>query len=270
MNLILFERDEIGHPLARRDKRAHHIIEVLRCKVGDYLRVGIINGAQGLAEITAIEQQSLTIRIEGTLATQQVAGNETASQELLAIDMLIGLPRPPVVRRLLRDLTTIGVARIILYGAKRSEKSYYNSHHIQPPAIRAALLEGASQGGVTVLPQVYIYHHIEEFLTAKAVKLEISDKILLLTTHEASIVGSTPVNFISYLMAHHVQQRRRLLIAVGPERGWGFSELQRLTASSFCPVELGRRTLRTENVATAAALMAAQYIEKPPLLAMKQ
>ncbi len=261
MNLILFERDEIGRPLARHDQRAHHIIEVLRCKIGDWIRVGIINGGQGLGQITAIEAHSLSIRIKDTLAIEHTAADNGAiAQELLAIDMLIGLPRPPVIRRLLRDLTSIGVGQIILYGAQRSEKSYYDSRYLQPPAIRAALLEGASQGGVTLLPRVSICRHIEKFLGERRVKLGSSDnKVLLLTTYEALIGKCTPVNFISYLMAHQLPPQGRLLIAVGPERGWELSELQQFKASFFCPVELGGRTLRSENVATAAALLAAQY-----------
>ena len=52
--MILFEPEEAGEEirLAAGDERARHIREVLRGKPGMRVRVGIVDGAVGEAEIT--------------------------------------------------------------------------------------------------------------------------------------------------------------------------------------------------------------------------
>ena len=53
MNLILFEPTEIAQPLARHDRRADHILRVLRRNVGDAIDVGLIDGPRGKATLNA-------------------------------------------------------------------------------------------------------------------------------------------------------------------------------------------------------------------------
>jgi 16S rRNA (uracil1498-N3)-methyltransferase len=51
--------------------------------------------------------------------------------------------------------------------------------------------------------------------------------------------------------------RDGLVVAIGPEGGFGAADLRRLDAAGFARVTLGRRVLRAETAAIAVAAIAA-------------
>ena len=289
MNIVLFEPHEIYKPLAGRDTRARHIVDVLRCTEGDCVRAGIINGPSGHISIGAITNTALTFRWHQE-APEGAGGAGSAGAALSPVRMLIGLPRPPVIRRLLRDLSSIGVAAIILCGTGRTEKSYLNSRRLTPSAIRSALVEGASQGGVTTLPEVHVYRHIGEALTSerertphqhserdatpvatdyeaptsereseRAPHQHDTAQIVMVTPREAHMCAP-PVHSFALCGAKGAGHSA-YTVAIGPERGWSQAELREFDVNGFIPVVVGPRTLRVENIAVAAAVGAVNGVQ---------
>ena len=67
MNLILLRADDAwtGDRLVRlSDRRADHIRAVLRAQVGDALRVGLLAGNQGRAEVQAIDASGVVLSVQ--------------------------------------------------------------------------------------------------------------------------------------------------------------------------------------------------------------
>ena len=149
MNLILLEPDEIdargGVLLSGR--RADHVRAVLRAVPGQRVRVGVVDGAVGLANVDSITPENVTLqcRFEATVP------------ERPSVDLLLALPRPKVLRRLWAQLAAVGVGRIILTNAERVERNYFDTHVLSPDCYRPLLLEGLQQAQDTRLPRVSIH-----------------------------------------------------------------------------------------------------------------
>ena len=101
VNLILFQPEEAGRPLPREDRRARHLLDVLRRKVGDSFDAGVVNGPRGKAVVTAIEDTAVSFTLE--------LGPQPAP--LPSLTLLVGLPRPQTARDILRDATAVNAAR---------------------------------------------------------------------------------------------------------------------------------------------------------------
>src|SRR5688572_5170882 len=84
VNLILFEPAETSHPLPSHDPRACHILQVLRCNVGDTFDAGVVNGPRGKGTLVAQGADGLTL----TFAW----GDSPPPADPLTI--IVGLPRP--------------------------------------------------------------------------------------------------------------------------------------------------------------------------------
>jgi RsmE family RNA methyltransferase len=171
-------------------------------------------------------------------------------QPLPPLELLLGHPRPIVLKRMLRDLATIGLKRIIVAPTDLGEKSYYSSNMWQ--RAESLMIEGASQGGTTLLP---------ELVRAQSLEAAI-DRLAAAST--ARLVLHPPAGQRRVVLQDALAERAvaPLSIAIGSERGWSERELQLLDASGFDRVALGARVLRTETAATVAVWAAAEHLRR--------
>jgi RsmE family RNA methyltransferase len=237
VNLILFEADEIGRPLARSDPRAGHLLRVLRRREGDTFDAGLINGPRGKGTLTAIGPDALTLAFAW----------DTAPPPLDPITLIIGLPRPQTARDVLRDATSLGVAAMHFVTTDKGEPGYGRSTLWAGNEWRRHLISGAEQAFATRLPEV---------------------------THGRSlleIIGGLPDRAIRAALDHYEASealarcrlpddtagasRPELVLAFGPERGWSNAERAALRGSGFVLAHLGSRVLRTETAVVAAVAL---------------
>ena len=121
MNLILFDKDECeGKELVLTGTRASHIVKILKSKVGDTLKIGEINGEIGQGQIIEIRNKK---PFKITLEVQLVEKKKTSPQ----IDLVLALPRPIMLRRILSQVTALGIRNIHLINANRVEKSFWEA-----------------------------------------------------------------------------------------------------------------------------------------------
>ena len=102
MNIILFEESESDRLLPLDDARARHVVDVIGCKEGDSFDVGLVNGPRGKARIARISKRGLQLDFHFAVEVPT----------LYPVELIIGLPRPPSARRILKDLTTQGVEKM--------------------------------------------------------------------------------------------------------------------------------------------------------------
>ncbi|MDF1614775.1 16S rRNA (uracil(1498)-N(3))-methyltransferase [Desulfurivibrio dismutans] len=155
MNIILLEHDEIvANTVNLRDRRAEHIGRVLKSRPGDLLRAGIIDGPMGSARVLATSRREVTLQLD----CHQDPPTKAATALILA------LPRPIMLKRVLAQAAAMGVDRIMLTNARRVEKSFFNSSLLAPAGIRTALLQGLEQAGDTRLPTVSVHTRFRPFI----------------------------------------------------------------------------------------------------------
>lgn len=156
VNIVLFSAEEIDKPLNPRDERAKHIRGVLHKGAGDSFEAGIINGKSGIATITAVTDAGLYF----TFAAQ------TEEPPLFNIQLIVGFPRPIQLKRLLRDVSSLGVAQVHLTGTELGEKSYRQSTLLDRGAAFAGLVDGAAQAKTTRVPELFMHDSLKECLRA--------------------------------------------------------------------------------------------------------
>ena len=229
MNLLLVERSEIGPEGTVRlgDRRAEHVRKVLRAVVGQTLRVGVIGGGTGEGTILSLEKD----QVEVGLAVDE----EVPPQPW--IDLIVGMPRPAVLHRVLQTAAAMGVGRLDLTAAWRVEKSFFSSPVLGAESIRKHLLLGAEQGMTTRLPEVRLQRLLVPFVR----QLESSEDPRRLLAHPGA---AEPLEAV-------FAPGGRLEIAIGPEGGWIDREIETFRQAGFRPFSLGPWILRVETAVTA-------------------
>jgi 16S rRNA (uracil1498-N3)-methyltransferase len=241
MNIILFDPAEIGRPLPKRDERAVHLRKVLRKEPGDEFDAGVIGGMLGRGRVESIEP-------DGSLRFGFEPLEPPPPRHPMRV--AVGFPRPIQLRRLLRDLSSLGVAAVDLVGTELGEKSYRDTKLLEDGGARAALVEGAVQARDTGVPALAVYPSLAAWLRAgpwgaSPRVLAAPDNVRPATAFPALPVPAGSGEFV---------------LAVGSERGWSEGERAALEAAGFVRASMGDRALRTETACVAAVVLAPEKI----------
>lgn len=156
MNIVLLHQtDWIADGMAAvRDQRAEHIREVLRAQVGDTLRVGLLGGLGGQGVIEALDASGVRLRVQ--LSEPPPPRHR--------FDIVLALPRPKMLRRILRQCAEFGVANLHLIQSARVDKSYWQSPLLQPARVHDALLAGLERSRDTIAPRVHLHRRFRPFM----------------------------------------------------------------------------------------------------------
>jgi len=230
VNLVLFRPEEIGKPLPIDDARARHILTVLRNREGDSFDIGVVGGPRGKATVMRVEPDRLVCTFHLGVPPP----------DLYTLTLLLGLPRPRVARRILREATVLGVERIVFAPAARGERSYAHSRLWTTGEYVRHLEAGAQQAFSTLLPAVELPESLEAWLTA----LPPGAVRLALDNYEAEVrLAEAPLSSAS------------CVLAVGPERGWSEEERALLRREGFRLAGLGERVLSVEVACVAGVTL---------------
>ncbi|MDR0761051.1 MAG: RsmE family RNA methyltransferase [Treponema sp.] len=252
MNIILFEPHEADAPLMKRDERTVHLLKVLHKKAGDEFDAGILGGRLGTGRIGSIEP-------DGSLRCTLDLREEPPPR--VPLRMAVGFPRPIQLRRLLRDLSNLGLEAVDLFGTDLGEKSYRDTRLLDDGGARAALIEGAVQARDTRLPVLRVFQDVPSWLEERPWEAAVPEDPAAAGREgrEAGLVAADnlrPQGTFAGLAAGPYAAKIRV-IAVGSERGWSDRERGLLETAGFLRLSLGKRALRTETACVAAAVLGA-------------
>lgn len=235
MNLILLEPGELSGARATLfGRRALHIRAVHRAVAGQRLRVGVLGGQIGQAEVAAIDDESVVLDVE--------LGQDPPPP--VACTLVLALPRPRVLHRVLGCAAAFGIKRIALFGSRRVEKSYWQSPVLGEDSVRRCLLEGLEQAGDTMLPLVSRHLRFRPF---------VEDELGALASAPAAS-SDDPLKLVADAAGARPCPRadgRAVTLVVGPEGGLIDFELDLLATAGFEAVSLGARPLRVEHAFAA-------------------
>ncbi|WP_313027051.1 16S rRNA (uracil(1498)-N(3))-methyltransferase [Pseudomonas lopnurensis] len=229
MNLLLLETADFvaGNRVLLRDRRLTHMREVQRTEIGESLRVGLLGGAMGNGRL---------LRLDDHEAELEVVFDQPPPAKL-PLTLLLALPRPKMLRRVLQTVAAMGVPRLVLLNSYRVEKSFWQTPFLEPAAIREQLILGLEQARDTVLPQVSIEKRFKPF---------VEDRLPQLAAGSRGLVGH-PGDYPACPRALD----EPVTLAIGPEGGWIPYEVEKLAAAGLQPVQLGARILRVETAVSA-------------------
>ena len=234
MNIVLIKPEEISADrwVTLTGRRHLHIRDILKSQAGDHLRLGIVNGPMGQATLleSSADRTILGIDTTNTLPPQP------------ATDLILALPRPIMLKRILAQAATMGVGQIYLINANRVEKSFFNASMVKNREFEEHLLLGLEQAMDTRLPQVKVQPRFRPF---------VEDELPDLMAGYSSCLLAHPGSPLSLPAAAGSTKAGRTLLAVGPEGGWVDFEVELFKAQGFTPFHMGPRIMRVETAVTA-------------------
>ena len=235
MNLILLHpSDLIAKNLVRlKERRYQHIRQVHNAKIGDELRLGMVDGLMGAGTIVALSDHDLELEIQ----------LQHPPPEPLPVTLLLALPRPKMLKRILQSVTALGVKNIYLINSYRVDKSFWNSSLLQGENLREHLLLGLEQAADTILPKIFLRPRFKPF---------VEDELTEIASFTTAYVAHPGV---TTTCPYH--QGEPVTLAIGPEGGFIPYEVDKLQSCGFTPVRLGERVLRVE---TAVSVLLSRFI----------
>ena len=234
MNIVLLHpQDWIANEVAVvRDHRAAHIREVLRAQVGDSLRVGLLGGLCGQGVIEALDPSGVRLNVQ--LSEPPPPRHR--------FDIVLALPRPKMLRRILRQCAEFGIANLHLIHSARVEKSYWQSPLLQPARVEEALLAGLERSRDTIAPRVHLHRRFRPFVEDQLPGLCL-DRPCWLADMGAptSLAEAPPVP---------------AMVMIGPEGGFVPFEVQLAESVIAQRVGLGERILSVDTALTTVLAQA--------------
>jgi 16S rRNA (uracil1498-N3)-methyltransferase len=230
---LFVNRDLDGFSLTLDEDEAHYLGTVLRLGRDDELIAFNGRGQERHASITSMQRRGAALELKSEQPPLPESPLDLTLVQALpksdAMDLVVQKATELGVRRLVPVYTEFSVVRL---DAERGERRSLHWRRIaqsaceqcgrhQPLRIEAAVPLAAGLEGLT--PD--------------------SAKLVLDPSAERSL-------------KHIEAPRQGLVVAVGPEGGFGAADLRRLDTAGFARVTLGRRVLRAETAAIAVAAIA--------------
>lgn len=251
MNCLLLPTEHFSQDSAIINNllQINHVNHVLAAKVGDTLKIGQLGGNLGTAIIEEIAARCIQ------LGDVQLSVVPPAK---LNLTVILALPRPKVLRRLIMDMTALGVRDIILINSYRTQKSYWQSPMLS--RLDEFVLEGLQQGVDSIAPRITLQKRFKPFVEDELASLIINRAIV---AHPYS-----DLSFSQYVQQQTLAKPRQdktlladtnlsnsaslpSLVCIGAEGGWIDYEVELLTAQGCQAVHIGPRILRTEAAVNA-------------------
>jgi RsmE family RNA methyltransferase len=238
VNLILVEPGELeGDTVRLADRRAAHLRAVIGARVGSRVRVGVLGGGTGTAEV--LEDDGVAMQLRVAIAE--------APRPPLPVELVLAVPRPKVLSRTIEIAAAFAVERIALTNAWRVDKSYLGSPRIAPAALAEAARLGAEQGATTHVPPIAVHRRLMELFDARWPAGGAP------ATSETKLIAHPGAPPLEDALAEGARRVGPITLAIGPEGGWIAREVETFVARGFTAVSLGSAILRVE-AAVAAAL----------------
>ena len=229
MNLLLLSPSDF-HTSDRAHidgRRLLHVKNVLKAQPGSTLKVGLMGGQIGTATVLTIDSNTASLAVN----------LDREPPPALPVTLILALPRPKVLRRIIRNVAVLGVKRVHLINAWKVEKSYWQSPLLQPEKIQEQLLFGLEQAVDTIMPQVSLHPLFKPFIE-----------------DEVESIAKNSLAYVAHPGSEHRApsiKEKYLTLAVGPEGGFTDYEIEKFASAGFSNVSLGPRILNVEIAVSA-------------------
>ncbi len=227
MNLLLLTDEQFTSNTSAlaNPRQSTHIKQVLKLVPGNQITLGRLDGLIGKGTIKEATGDSIKI---SDICLDQLPPSA------LPITLILALPRPQMLKRILQTISTMGVQKICFIQTSRVEKSFWQSPSAQRHAIKEQLILGLEQGRATQLPEIEMYTRFRPFMEDNLDDITRDTKKII-----ADPSGANPPK-------EHVATTP-LSLAIGPEGGFIEKEVDKFLEYGFEGVHLGPRILKVET-----------------------
>jgi 16S rRNA (uracil1498-N3)-methyltransferase len=230
---LYVERDLEGDRLALNDRESHYLGQVLRLERGDALVVFNGRGVERQASIEALQRRTATLSLS--------AAKEPLPDSTLDLTLVQALPKADAMDMIVQKATELGARALVPVYTEFSvvkldpERSERRLDHWRKIAQSAC-----EQCGRHRPPRIEPPAQLAAALAALPTECS---RFALEPAAERRLAEQPPA-------------AQPLIVAVGPEGGFGPMDWRRLDAARFTRVSLGPRVLRAETAALAVCAIA--------------
>lgn len=206
---------------------SHHLIRVLRLKVGERLQIFNGNGFEFSATIIDANQKKCVVHVN----EQHDCNNESP----LRITLLQGLSRKDRMDTCIQKSTELGVSRIIPFISERTAAHSRGQHNEKKMKHwQRVCISACEQSGRCSLPAIDHISIFQDLVTS----IYSEDKFILDPEANDSLKSIS-------------RPQKDICIIVGPESGLTQYEIKLACETDFKPIRFGKRILRTETAGPA-------------------
>ncbi len=231
MNLLLLESKDLinENEAIIDDDRAVHIKKVLKLKTSDCLKVGLLNGFCGSATILTMSDTQIHLQLNC----------QNPPPTPLPLTVVMALPRPKMLRRILKNLAEFGIKECHFINSYKVEKSFWQTPALAQHTMHKYLCEGLMQSKDTLLPNIHLHKYFKPFV----------EDILPDLCHDKEAFIAHPYQS---LPMPEVSREPRLII-IGPEGGFTEYEVNLIGRQGVHAINMGQRIYKVENALTRLA-----------------
>lgn len=224
-----------GESLAIQGQEFHHLLHVMRTKVGD--SVEVVNGQGGfaLANVERIEKK------QAVLVLQEVKHYPKPPFEVILAQAI------PKINRLdfiVEKGTELGMTQLWLFPSQRSERKEISDHQLE--RLQGMTIAAMKQCGSFYLPSIQLKPSLQAWESNKL-------------PYEACFGDVDPQALSFATLLENVKPANGMIFFIGPESGLSYEEETQLKAFGVQGVKLHEHILRTDTAALVALSAITQY-----------
>ena len=186
----------------------------------------MINGKCGKATIISLSKNICELEVK----------LDQEPPQALPLTVILALPRPKMLRRILRNTAEFGIKQLYLINSYKVEKSYWQTPFLEQPVIDTWMKEGLTQARDTIMPSVHLNKRFRPF---------VEDELPGIIHNKEAFVAH-PYN--AEPMPAPSKEKR--VIIIGPESGFIDYEIALLHKQGVNAISMGERIYRVENALT--------------------
>lgn len=227
------KEDMHGEVIFIRNGDAKHLGRVLRVKNGDHVEVCDGAGTDYSCVVVNVKKDEIQLEIESAAKSQ--------SEPETSVTIFQSLPKGDKMETVIQKCVEIGVCKIVPVASERcvakfEEKDFSKKRERWQKISLAA----AKQSGRGIVPEI---GNIVSFKEAVGMAASFDKAAIAYEKEEKIGIRDFVKNF----------EGESVCIFIGPEGGFGDSEIEKAAAFGITSVSLGKRVLRTETAGMAAA-----------------
>lgn len=228
MNRIILEESEFrGDSLyCLNARKSNHVIKILKSKIGNSLKAGLLNRSLGTAIVYSIDVKKREVFVLYVEEKEDIPFANLANVRIFS-----AIQRPQTVKKMIQLGANCGISELYFFPANKSESSYLNSSIWDEKNLLDEVLLGLEQGSRIKLPKIEVLkskYKIKEHLTQRnRFILDFNSKSLLDSKLDFS--SENPIQLV-----------------LGPESGLTEIDLEFFLGLSFERISVSENILRSE------------------------
>jgi 16S rRNA (uracil1498-N3)-methyltransferase len=223
-----------GSRIELDERESHHILHVLRARVGEELTILDGQGLEHTCRIAQTSKRAVTVEITATKQHKPLPYDLTLFQ---------AIPKGKVMDGIIQNATELGARRIVPILTERTIVEI-DEDSTKVEKWRAIGIESIKQCGSPFLPRIDA-----PIQFAKALK-QISGLPLVASLHPGA----------GEIHEFFGRDKRPVQIWVGPEGDFASNELEQLVQAGVHPITLGPLVLRCDTAAICGLALAAHHL----------